>query len=96
MVDWHAASHSMEERIHFHHGDARAEALAMHHKVFMDLGHTHSWETAVKYDIQQHELSLLNPTHNLSSLDITALTIITTQASIRLAAVRFGLGLGTF
>ena len=82
VVDWLVAAHAAEERTHFHNGKAQADALAMHHKVVMDLGHTHSWEIAVEYDIQQHELSSLNPTHNLSSIDIAALTVIATHAPI--------------
>ena len=83
MVEWHAVSHSMEERTHFCYGNAQAEALAMLHKVVMDLSHTHSWEIAIKYNIQQCELSSLNPTHDLSSLDITALMVIAACASVQ-------------
>ena len=85
VVDWHTASHVMEERTCFHHSDAWAEALAMHHKVIMNLGFTHSWEIAIEYDIQQHKLSSLNPTHDLSSLNTTVLTIIATCALIHSA-----------
>ena len=85
VVEWHAAACAAEERTRFHHGEAQADALALHHKVVMDLGHTHSWEATVEYDIQQCELSLLNPMHDLSSLDATALTVIVTCTSIQLS-----------
>ena len=38
---------------------------------------------AIKYNIQQHEISSLNPTHDPSSLNITALTVIATPALIQ-------------
>ena len=85
VVEWHAAARVAEERTRFHHGEARADALALHHKVVMDLGRTHSWEVAVEYDIQQRELSVLNPMHDLSSLDATALTVIVTCMTIQLS-----------
>ena len=55
----------------------------MHHKIAMDLGHTHSWGVAIEYDIQQHELSSLNPTHDPSSLNTMALTVIMACTSIQ-------------
>ena len=85
VVEWHAAAHVAKERTQFHHGEAQANTLALHHKVVMDLGRTHSWEVTVEYDIQQHELSLLNPTHDLSSLDAMALTVIVTHTSVQLS-----------
>ncbi|KIM72053.1 hypothetical protein PILCRDRAFT_16477 [Piloderma croceum F 1598] len=78
-VDWHAAARAAEERIGFHHGEARAEAFALHHKLVMDLGCSHNWEIAMEYDIQQREVVALNPSHDLSSLDLAALTIIATH-----------------
>jgi hypothetical protein len=51
-VDWHAAARAAEERICFHHGIARTEAFAAHHKLVMDLGRSHSWDIAMEYDIQ--------------------------------------------
>jgi hypothetical protein len=77
-VDWHTAACATEEHICFH-GEARAAAFAMHHKLVMDLGRSHNWEIAMEYDIQQHEVAALNPSHNLSSLDLAALTIIATR-----------------
>jgi hypothetical protein len=78
-VDWHAAARAAEERIRFHHGEARAAAFATHHKLVMDLGRSHNWEIAMDYDIQQREVAALNPSHDLSSLDLAALTIIATR-----------------
>jgi hypothetical protein len=78
-VDWHAAARAAEERIRFHHGIARAEAFAAHHKLVMDLGRSHNWDIAMEYDIQQREVAALNPSHDLSSLDLAALTIIATR-----------------
>jgi hypothetical protein len=78
-VDWHAAARAAEERIRFHHGDARASAFIAHHKLVMDLGRSHNWEVAMEYDIQQREVAALNPSHDLSSLDLAALTIIATR-----------------
>jgi hypothetical protein len=81
-VDWHAAARAAEERIRFHHGEARASAFVAHHKLVMDLGRSHSWEIAMEYDIQQREVAALNPSHDLSSLDLAALTIIATRPVI--------------
>ena len=44
----------------------------------MDLGHSHNWETAMEYDIQQHDMVALNPSHDLDNLDLAVLTIIAT------------------
>lgn len=62
-------------------GEERAEDFAAHHKIVMDLSRSHGWETAVDYDIQQRELVASNPLHDLRSLDISALTLITTRPS---------------
>ena len=78
-VDWHAASRAAEERIRFHHGDARAAAFAAHHKLIMDLGRSHNWDIAMEYDVQQREVVALNPSHDLSSLDMAALMLIATR-----------------
>jgi hypothetical protein len=78
-VDWHAAARAAEERIRFYHGNVRAEAFSVHHKLVMDLGRSHNWETAMEYDIQQRDAVALNPSHDLGSLDLAALTIIATR-----------------
>lgn len=81
-VDWHAAACAAEECICFHHGDAHAMAFAAHHKLVMDLGHSHTWDIAMEYDVQQREVAALNPSHHshdLSSLDMAALTLIATH-----------------
>jgi hypothetical protein len=82
MVDWYAAARAAEDRIRFYHGDTRAVAFATHHKLFMDLACSHSWEVAMEYDVQQCELVSLNPSHDLSSLDTSALTVIATRIAI--------------
>jgi hypothetical protein len=79
VVDWHAAAHAAEEHLKFHHGEARAKAFAAHHKLVMDLGRSHNWDIAMDYDVQQREVASLNPSHDLSSLDVAALTIIATR-----------------
>jgi hypothetical protein len=78
-VDWHVAAHAAEEQIHFHHGAGRAKAFAAHHKLVMDLGHSHSWDIAMEYNVQQREVTALYPSHDLSSLDMAALTLIATR-----------------
>jgi hypothetical protein len=78
-VDWHAAARAVEERILFHHGQARASAFAAHHNLVMDLGRSHNWDVAMDYNVQQREVVSLNPLHDLSTLDIAALTIIATR-----------------
>lgn len=64
---------------HERHGEARAGAFASHHKLVLDLGRSHNWEIAMEYDIQQREVVALNPSHDLGSLDLAALTIIATR-----------------
>ena len=78
-VDWHAAAHAAEERICFYHGVIHAEAFIAHHKLVMDLGHSHSWEIAMEYDVQQREVVALNPSHDLGSLDMAMLTLVATR-----------------
>jgi hypothetical protein len=80
-VDWHAAARVAEERIRFHHGEVRAGAFAQHHKLVMDLGHSHDWNIAMGYDVQQREAVALNPSHDLACLDLAALMIISTRPS---------------
>jgi hypothetical protein len=81
-VDWYASARAAEDRIRFYHGDVRATAFAAHHKLVMDLARSHNWDIAMEYDIQQRELVSLNPSHDLSSLDNSALTVIATRAAI--------------
>lgn len=77
--DWIAASHVAEKRILFHHGGARADALAKHHAVVLELARSHTWDIAMDYDVQQRELVSLQPTHDISTLDLIALTLIATR-----------------
>ena len=83
-IDWYASARAMEDHIHLYHGDACAAAFATHHKLEMDLAHSHGWDIAMEYDIQQCELVTLNPSHDLSSLNTSALTVIATHAAISL------------
>ena len=78
-VDWHAAARAAEEWTRFHHGATRAEGFVAHHKLVMDLGRSHNWDIAIEYDVQQREVAALNPSHDLSSLDMVAFTIIATR-----------------
>ena len=71
---------SDEEAHHrVHHGIERAEALTVHHRLVMDLACLHTWDTVMDYNIQQHDTVALNPMHDLSTLDLAALTIIATH-----------------
>lgn len=78
-LDWHAAARTVEERTRFHHGEARASALAMHHAIVLSLGRSHGWGFAVEYDIQQRELLASQPAHDISTLDSTCLMLISTR-----------------
>lgn len=78
ILDWQSAARSAEERTRTHHGN-RADALAAHHAIVMRLASLHDWEIAVAYDIRQRELIANHPTHDPSTLDRDALTLITTQ-----------------
>jgi hypothetical protein len=63
----------------FYHGNVCVEAFVAHHKLVMDLSHSHNWDIAMEYDVQQREVVALNPSHDLSSLDMAALTLIATH-----------------
>ncbi|KAJ7713418.1 hypothetical protein B0H16DRAFT_1274192, partial [Mycena metata] len=82
LVDWIGAARIAEERTRHYHGQRRADALGAHHKLVTDIGRVHGWETAVEYDVQQRDLAALNPFHDLSGVDITALTVISTAQLI--------------
>ena len=79
VTDWHVAVQAAEDHTCVHHGIEHAEALTVHHRLVMDLACSHTWDTAMNYDIQQHDTIALNPMHDLSTLDLAALTIITTH-----------------
>jgi hypothetical protein len=83
VVDWYAASMAAKGRIREHFGEGRATALAAHHKIVMDLGHSHNWDIAMEYDISQREMVALRPVHDLSTLDIAVLAIIATRPSVK-------------
>ncbi|CAA7260557.1 unnamed protein product [Cyclocybe aegerita] len=78
-LEWLAAAKAAEERTRHHHGNARADALASHHLLVTDLGRLHGWEIALEYDRQQRDLWARYPSHDISTLDRDALTIIATQ-----------------
>ena len=63
-------------------GVERAKALAAHHRLVIDLARSHTWDTVMNYDIQQHDTVALNRMHDLSTLDLAALTIITTHPEL--------------
>jgi hypothetical protein len=81
--EWLTASRVVEERITFYHGASRGAAFASHHKAVSELTSSHGWEIAHEYDILQRELAAQNPAHDLSGLDLNALTLIATQAAAR-------------
>ena len=60
MADWYAAAKAAEAHISIHHGETHVAALVAHHKLVMDLGWSHGWETAMEYDVQQHKLAALH------------------------------------
>ena len=76
--DWIAASHVVEKWMDFHHGGVRANALVKHHAMILKLACSHTWEIMMDYDIQQQELVSVHPTHDISMLDLMALTLIAT------------------
>jgi hypothetical protein len=59
-----------------HHGDVRATALMDHHAIVLGLACKYDWDLVMEYDIQQREAVAHNPSHDISFLDITALTIM--------------------
>lgn len=76
LSDWLGASKAAEDRIRAYHGEMRATAFAAHHRIVTDLARLHNWTIALEYDIQQRELVALSPSHDLSTLDQQALTLI--------------------
>jgi hypothetical protein len=83
VVDWYMASVASEDHIREHFGEGRAAALTAHHKIVMDLGRSHNWDIAMEYDISQHEMVVLHPVHDLSTLDVAVLAIIVTCPSVK-------------
>ena len=51
----------------------------MHHATTLKLACSHTWEIVMNYDIQQWELVSAQPTHDISTLDLIALTLIATR-----------------
>ncbi|KAG6878982.1 hypothetical protein C0992_006117 [Termitomyces sp. T32_za158] len=85
-LEWAEASSIAEQRVRHYHGADYADALASHHSLVMKLGYFHGWSVAVRYDIQQREAAAADPTHDLSTLDATALSLITSQMASQAAA----------
>ena len=52
IVNWHTAARAAEDCTRVHHGIERAEALTAHHRLVMDLARSHTWDTAMDYDIR--------------------------------------------
>ena len=82
-MDWYAVSMAAEGHIREHFGEGRAAALVTHHKIVMDLGHSHNWDITMEYDISQREMVVLCPTHYISILDVAVLAIIATCPSVK-------------
>ncbi len=81
MPDWLSASRNAVEITMEFHGSERAQALAAHHAVVLDIASRFNWELAVKYDIGQREKSAGDPRHDYSTLDSQSVGIIATQIS---------------
>lgn len=79
IVDWLSAASTAEDRTRFHHGEARADALAAHHKFVPELAWLHGWQVAVEYDILQRFLTVQNPKHDLGALDSDAVSLIVSR-----------------
>jgi len=78
LADWLGAAAAAEERTHFHHGIAHTDALIAHHEIVKGLAWLpNRWAVAIEYDIQQREMVLRNPSHDLCILDVNGLALIT-------------------
>jgi hypothetical protein len=49
----------------------------------MDLGRSHDWDIAMEYDVQQREVAALNLSHDLSSFNMAAFTLIATHSVVQ-------------
>ncbi|KIK31863.1 hypothetical protein CY34DRAFT_102623, partial [Suillus luteus UH-Slu-Lm8-n1] len=85
--EWLTASRAMEEHITALHGASRGTAFVSHHKVILELTSLHECDIIHEYDIMQRELAVQNPTHDLTDLDMNALTLVATQAAARIFLV---------
>lgn len=85
LVDWLTSASAMVTLVRKHHGEARASALEEHHKHVTGLARTHGWPIALAYDIHQREAAADEHRHDLSTLDVQALTL-TTSGSLLEAA----------
>ena len=82
MGDWLSAARALEEKMREIHGDERAIALASHHRVVERIAQTHTWEVARAYDIQQREIWVNTPEHDISTLDPNSLTAVALKISL--------------
>jgi hypothetical protein len=78
LADWIAVAAVAVECTTKYHGTDRGQSLAAHHHIVEGLAVSHNLTVAMEYDIQQCEAVAANPSHDLSGLDVLALTIITT------------------
>lgn len=62
-------------------GEEHASAPVSHHLIVLDIGRTHGWSVAMQHDVQQRELAHTNHEHNLTGLNVAALTLANNKIS---------------
>ena len=63
-VEWCAAAKTVELKTSEYHGDARADALRMHHRNVIALALDYNWSMALFYDQRTRELMAEDPRHD--------------------------------
>lgn len=75
-MDWLAASEALVGVIQSIHGDAMAGIFAAHFTVCRKVALEHSFEVAVRYDIQQRNIFAFDKRHDFSTIDTNALSVV--------------------
>ncbi|KAF8964142.1 hypothetical protein BDZ97DRAFT_1758230 [Flammula alnicola] len=76
-LDWTNTTAIYEGCVCAIHGDEYGNAVTAHNCNVLRLGASHGWPVAVVYDIQQCDAAAMAPSHDLSVLNMQAVTLIT-------------------
>ena len=88
LMTWSEASNVAVERTRTHWGEKQASNLSSHHAIVLKIAYVYTWTTAMLYDIQQREALALDPTHDLSTIDATAVSLISAKVGLQSLAVQ--------
>ena len=93
LMTWSEASNVAVDCTCSHWGEMQAISLSRHHAIVLKIAYVYTWATAVLYDIQQREALALDPTHDLSTIDATVVSLISAKVGLKLLACTAGAAL---